>query len=40
MIEDRCNMNIGQYAVHLTSRKVRIAGDMTIYEYKNILQRQ
>ena len=34
-MEDRCNINIKQYDVHLNSKSQKKAGNMTMYEYKN-----
>ena len=39
-MEDKCNMNVRKCAMHLTSRKARMVGDVTMYGYKNILRGQ
>ena len=39
-MEDKCNMNVKQCVMHLTGRRVRMAGNVTIYGYKNILRGQ
>ena len=39
-MENKFNINVRQYAVHLIGRIAKMAGDVTIYGYKNILRGQ
>lgn len=39
-MEDKYNINIRQCAMHLIGREESIAGDVTMYRYKNILWEQ
>ena len=36
-MKNKCNINVRQCAMHLTGRGARMAGNVTMYGYKNIL---
>lgn len=40
MIEDKYNINVRQCAIHLTCRRAKIAGNVTMYKDKNTLPMQ
>lgn len=40
IIEEKYNTNAKQFNINLNSKKVRMAGNVTIYKYKNILKAQ